>query len=132
WYTNPDWWSAIGQWVGGIGTVIAVWIALKQVNETRKLQYELMHPEIDVNYQLPITVLYWEELNNSLEKGDNLRRFIFDKEINKKLRITISNPKQTPVIISEAKLKVLYPVRENLIKNLRYALRGNTIRRNLR
>lgn len=52
WYTSADWWSAIGQWVGGIGTIAAVWIAMRQIRETRKLQYDLMKPELEFDGRL--------------------------------------------------------------------------------
>lgn len=57
WYTNPDWWSAIGQWAGGIGTIAAVAIAMKQINETKKLHYDLLKPEVVLRGS--VTPNYW-------------------------------------------------------------------------
>lgn len=97
WYTNPDWWSAIGQWVGGIGTLVAVWIALRQMNETRKLQYELLRPEIDVHCS-PSGYSY--VIDYSLDKEEDwehVKCSWFDRFMSGNLHITISNPKQTPV-----------------------------------
>jgi hypothetical protein len=46
WYWTWDGISAVGQWVGGIGTIIAVIVAFWQIQENRKL---MTQPQIHVN-----------------------------------------------------------------------------------
>lgn len=86
WYTNPDWWSAIGQWVGGIGTVLALYIALKQINETKRLQYDLLKPEL--------------VLDCNIQKNNDMKNPSSPVILN----IKVMNVKQTPVYLEETEL----------------------------
>jgi hypothetical protein len=85
WYISPDWWSAIGQWIGAIGTLIAVLIALRQINETKKLQLNLLKPEV---------ILVGKPTSDVP---------------NKELTITMTNIKQTPIYIKRVEINEYYP-----------------------
>ena len=80
WCTNPDWWSALGEWIGGIGTVVAIFIALKQI----RVQFEIMKPEISLRYSP--TAIFTTSVNPDFDS---------------KLSISITNPKQTSVTVSK-------------------------------
>lgn len=117
WYTNWDMWGAVGQWIGGIGTIVAVIIALKQINETRRLQYELLKPDIDISPSYSdSSIILPDAIPVDLE---------FIKKKLDKIEIKISNTKQTPVTISKFQifnanhLENKY-IRKSVVDNFRY------------
>jgi hypothetical protein len=113
-------WSAAGQWVGGIGTIIAVWMALKQINETRRLQYELLKPEIDL-YASPEGVVYQA---GNLFKAKQLSMDAFNLVMNSEFKIMISNTKQTPVRVT---ILVVDSVKYKMSTNAFYRINGRVL-----
>lgn len=109
WYKDWDMWSAVGQWVGGIGTILAVFLAVKQMKEAKELQYDLLKPDIDIysgfvmhtiSSDLQVAHLLLDQLKLILDEG---------------LKITICNIKQTPVRISGTHINaVTYQVIDKL------------------
>lgn len=96
WYTDPDWWSAIGQWVGGIGTIFAVVVAMRQIRETREMQYELLKPEIDLYpNRNDLQIMYDDE-----DQEEISYETLIDFLLSHPLTITATNTKQVPVTIN--------------------------------
>lgn len=52
WYTNWPMWSAIGQWLGAIATLLAVIVALKQSNDAKKIAEETTKTKLEIIWEL--------------------------------------------------------------------------------
>lgn len=108
WYTNPDWWSAIGQWVGGIGTLVAVLITMRQIKETRQLQLDLIKPEL---------ILETNVASYMIGAGTSNDDFRF---LEIEFTITATNIKSTPVCIKDVTLsRVRFFSKNSIFKKIR-------------
>jgi hypothetical protein len=81
WYWTWDGISAVGQWIGGIGTIIAVIVAFWQIQENRRL---MTQPQIHVE----------QRVSGIKDQQDKITRPI--------LSVKIINSGQIPTLISRA------------------------------
>ncbi|TCP69725.1 hypothetical protein [Baia soyae] len=117
WYKDPDWWSAIGQWAGAIGTVLAVYVGFRQVKVVLKQTEESKQiAMLQMNEQRELALRQLEEQRKMTAAASEPRIAIrpvieeheFGKQKYRILLVTITNIGVVPINLVECTIGTSY------------------------
>jgi hypothetical protein len=101
WLFNWDMWSAVGQVIGAIGTVVAVWVAIKTASDSQRLSLKSIKiAEETLNRQLQIIE---DERTPSVE-------LVEDMEEDFHFKVIATNVKALPITIVECYIEVEFMI----------------------